>query len=181
MSGSRSARRALWLMLVCLLVAAAALWGASRLAWSVGATAARGADAVPGLVPLALLALAALDAQFAGGALVKRVIAVLVLCSAAYLVYRLAAGAGTAGPDVADTAGAAVRPDAARSQEPWAIGLVGLAVAAELGAGILLFAHAARLPTMGARYSRRTDPDRKIDPDQRMWQELSEGEDPTSR
>lgn len=181
MSGSRSTRGALWSMLLCLLVAAAALWGASRLAWSDGSVAARGADAVPGLVPLALLALAALAAQFAGGALVKRVIAVLVLLSAAYLVYRLAVGAGTSAPGAAHSPGADVGPDAARRQEPWAIGLVGLAVAAELGAAILLFARATTLPAMGAKYSRRTDRERKIDPDQRMWQELSEGEDPTSR
>lgn len=177
---SRGPRRPLWLLVLCLVIAAGALWGASRLAWSVDSVPARGSDAVPELVPLALAALAALAAQFAGSPVVKRVIAGLILLSAAYLVYRLSAGAGPVDTGAGGAAAAQthVSVQAAQDQEPWAIGLVGLAVVTELFAAVLLFTAARVLPTMGSRYTRKP---RVVDPDQRMWEALSDGEDPTSR
>ncbi|WP_031470700.1 Trp biosynthesis-associated membrane protein [Sciscionella sediminilitoris] len=173
MTDRRPGRSALWALLLCLLLAAALLWGSSRLGWSAGSAPVRGSEAVPELVPLALLALAALAAQFAGGAPVKRIIGVLVLISGCYLAYRGITGAAPFAPGPGSTAPS--------DQDVLARSLVGLAALAELGAAAALLSAARVLPAMGARYTRGAGRQRAKAPDQRMWDALSEGEDPTTK
>ena len=121
------------------------------------------AKGLPELNTLALLALAALAASFAGGALLKRPIGALVVLSAVYLGYL--AIRGLAG---------------VTTESAFAHGLCGLAGLLELAAAMILLLRPAGLPRMGAKYSRAKEKT-PTDPDQRMWQALSEGEDPTQR
>lgn len=168
----RPSRRALWVLLLALLLAAAALWGASRLSWQAGANPARGSEAVPELVPMALLALAAGAAQFAGRTVIKRIIGVLILLSAVYLAFRGISGAPAADPGT--------QPGAS-GQDAWARALTGLAALAELAAAAVLLRSARTLPAMGAKYTRGGGNERGKAPDQRMWDAFSEGEDPTTK
>jgi hypothetical protein len=171
----RRSARALWVVVLGLALAAGALWGSNALTWTGGQNPAKGSAAVPELNTLALLALAALAAMFAGGAWLKRVIGALVVLSACYLLYLAVRGATP--PPISPTAG---HSTADPGQIPFARALCGVAGLLELAAAAALLWRPAGLPRMGSKYSR----ERKkapADPDQRMWQALSEGDDPTKR
>ncbi|GDY33518.1 Trp biosynthesis-associated membrane protein [Gandjariella thermophila] len=182
-------RRPLYAVLVLLLLAAAALWGASRLAWSVSvefgsgdASVPRvhtGADDVPALVPVALLALAAIAAVAATGGWLRRALGVLVgLAGVGLLVVAVRPSPPAAQP----VAGAPAQLDAVRhatAQIPWAHTLTGLGGALLVAAGVVLVRHGPRMPRMGGRYQATTAAKRAADPDKELWGALDQGDDPT--
>lgn len=173
-SAKRSAKP-LWIVVLGLALAAGALWGSNALTWTGGQNPAKGSAAVPELSTMALLALAALAAMFAGGAWLKRCIGALVVLSACYLLYLALRGATPPPPPPA-----ASHSTADPAQIPFARGLCGLAGLLELAAAAVLLLRPVGLPRMGSKYSRSAE-QAPADPDQRMWQALSEGEDPTKR
>lgn len=174
-------RRLLWIIVVGLLLAAALLWGSSRLTWlwtlrelpgggrvPSGTT---GAQRQPSLVPLALLSLAAIAAAVAAGGWLRRMVGALVALAG---VVALWLGFGSLG----DVFGS--HPDG----HPTVAIVIGrlLAVAAGaclLGCGITLVRAAKSLPRLGAAYQAPGGRARQRDPDRQLWESLSEGEDPT--
>lgn len=193
MSQARGPVRRRLLPLVCagLAVAAAALAGAARLAWyaadvpAAGRAPVRveitGADALPGLNGVALLALAAVAAAVALSGLVRRLLGVLLALVAAWLAVALAT---TPAPSPAQLAalpaapaGAAV-PAAVESAAggPVVAGIGSLALAVT---GAALALAEPRLRRFGARYAgaraRRAEPD----PQRAAWDALDAGRDPT--
>jgi uncharacterized membrane protein (TIGR02234 family) len=178
-----------------LVVAGAALGGAAALDWARvgfqvplrGAVAVRvtGADLVPALGPLALLALAAVAAVLATGGWARRLLGALLLLTA------LPAGLGLAPlADQGRLVGAAVSVGAlpARSVPDGTVtvlvaGPALTAVAAVLlaaaGAALLWCGH--RMPRMGRRY--RVPAARAAGPasgPQGLWERIDAGEDPTA-
>ena len=195
----RSPGRRLGLAVAGLLVAALALWGASRLVWVTAVWdvplrgrvvgEAAGADAEPVLVGWALLALAAVAGVLATSGWGRRLVGVVVALAGAWAAVRAVAALAAPPPDAlpaaAVRAGRAVAVDA---------GVVGPLVAAAGGlvlaaVGVLVVVAAPRLPRLGARYDApgaragAGTPDaarrRPRDPDQELWAALDEGRDPT--
>ncbi|WP_318295521.1 Trp biosynthesis-associated membrane protein, partial [Streptomyces griseoaurantiacus] len=86
--GRGAARRPMWVVVLLLVLAAGALWGSSRLAWTalveerpggaVTVALREGDEHSPALVPLALLALAGIAAVVATGGWVRRVLGALL-------------------------------------------------------------------------------------------------------
>ena len=169
--------RPLWIIGFGLPLAALALWGSSRLAWSTGtrqvpgtgatATVTRtGAEVAP-LVGLALLALAGLAAAVATGGWPRRVVGGVLtaggLTAIAYAFgYTDPAGGFTAGRWLAVAGGALL-----------------------LGAGLTLVTLSGRLPRLGARYrapgaARGPDAEDGETAQADMWDALSLGKDPTT-
>jgi uncharacterized membrane protein (TIGR02234 family) len=185
--------RLLGLLVVLLLVAAAVLWGSSRLTWvsqtvesATGprTSTADGAGAEPILVPWALLCLAAVGGLVATAGWGRRVVGTLVAVAGLWAVLRGATGL------VAPTAHAlpvGVRPgDRPLPAEAVAAGpLLGvLGGLIMLVAGLLTVRWAAALPRMGARYDApggvaSTERRTPADPDRALWEALDEGRDPT--
>ncbi|MFL6143503.1 MAG: Trp biosynthesis-associated membrane protein [Labedaea sp.] len=199
-------RRPLWIITVALPLAAAALWGSSRLVWATelhrqagtGAATAvdrTGAEVAP-LVPLALLALAGVAAVVAVRGWPRRLVGVLL---------------GLAG---LTAAGLAVFTGGSAGFPPWGRGLAMFAgLLLVFGGGLTVLA-STTLPTLGAGYQVRggarrsndggdsddgggdTDTDSHPDSDTDdtdngggsgnyadadLWRSLSDGEDPTTR
>lgn len=182
------ARRPLWIVVLLLLLGSAALWGASRLPFG-GAVVDRpgggssvrvdlGADRVPALVPVALLALAAVAAAVALSGVLRRVLGgVLVLAGLGVAVavllpssdHRLAFLSATDYQRLRDaTAGA-----------PWGHALAVLGGAFLLVAGVLLVWRGARLPRLGGSYQTPGAAKAVRDPDRELWNALDHGDDPT--
>jgi uncharacterized membrane protein (TIGR02234 family) len=183
-------------VLVCLgLVAgAAALEGSARLGWftagvdAVGrgtvAVAATGADLLPGLSGVALLALAAVAAAVALAGTARRLVGGVVAAAGGYvgvaavrLVLRPPAPADLAALPDAPAGGTAVAGSVAVQPGP---------LPAVLGAGLLLAAGLglvvaeAGLPRFGARYAARPEERAgEADPDRAAWEALDAGRDPT--
>lgn len=157
------------MIVVALLGAAAALWGASTLAWGDTPAPDRpgtgdGTDAgSPDLTAIALLALAGLAGVFAVGGWLRRVLGAILAAAGVYTGWRAIDAQVEGGFSVWSGRGFAF------------LGAVLL-----LAAGALVIAHATRLPTMGARYETANARARTGDPDKDMWDGLSEGEDPTA-
>jgi uncharacterized membrane protein (TIGR02234 family) len=179
----------LYLVVLLLVLAAAALWGASRLAWSVSAEVGplggtvpkvhTGAEVESALMPVALLALAAIAAVAATGGWLRRGLGVLVgLAGVALVVVAVHAGAVGARSFTGTPAQLApVRQ--AEAQLPLAHGLAGLGGALLVLAGVLLVRYGARMPRMGARYQATPAAKRAADPDKELWSALDQGDDPT--
>jgi uncharacterized membrane protein (TIGR02234 family) len=179
-------RRLLWIVVGGLLLSAALLWGSSRMPWFWTLrdlpgggrlpSETTGAQQQPSLVPLALLSLAAIAATVAAGGWLRRAIGVLVALAGGIVLWL---GFGSLG----DIFGS--HPDG----HPTAAVVIGrlLAVAAGLcllGCGVTLVRAAKSLPRLGAAYQApgsqaSGEKERPKDPDQQMWEVLSEGEDPT--
>jgi uncharacterized membrane protein (TIGR02234 family) len=190
-AGSRTGRRALWLIVVLLLAAAAALWGSAKLDWvatpvekAAGPAAPEvvtGGTAVPALVPLAVLSLAAIAAGIATGVRLRRVVGVLVVVMGVALAVLAARGASAAhAPELTNTltqAGAKAGMATARLEVPVARALAAFAALADVAAGVLLVGRARVIPRMGAKYSRKPSPP---DADKELWDALSDGADPTA-
>jgi uncharacterized membrane protein (TIGR02234 family) len=184
-------RRPLWLVIVLLVAAAAALWGSAKLAW-VAYPADRpgglrapevvtGGSAVPALVPLAVLSLAAIAAAVATGVRLRRVVGALVVVLGVALAVLAARGAsGTHAAEVTDSlmhgGGSNLSLAAARLQVPFARALAAFAALADAAAGALLVLRARTIPRMGAKYSRKPPPP---DSEKQLWDALSDGTDPT--
>jgi uncharacterized membrane protein (TIGR02234 family) len=191
-AAGRSGGRLLLVLSLALAGGAAALEGAARLAWfTAGVEAvgrgtvdvtATGADLLPALSGVALLALAAVAAAVAVAGLPRRVLGVLVAAAGGYvgvMVVRLLVSPPSPA-DLADLPGApaggtTVAGSVASHPGP---------LLAALGAVLLITAGAAlvvadrRLPRLGARYSARPE-QAATDPDRATWEALDAGVDPT--
>jgi uncharacterized membrane protein (TIGR02234 family) len=182
-------------MLVCLalIAGAAALEAAARLGWfaagvdvvgRAGTVTAMGADLVPGLSGIALLALAAVAAAVALAGTPRRLLGVVVAAAGAYVgiaVVRLLL-APPAPADLAALPGAPAGGTAiagAAAQQPGPLPAV-LGAALLLAAGLGLIPAERHLPRFGARYAARpAGPAATADPDRAAWEALDAGRDPT--
>lgn len=175
-----ASKRPLWTAVVALALGAAALWGASRLAWLEFPDADRPVEITDGhpeawLVPLALLALAAIAAVLALGGLARRLLGVLLaLAGVAVVVLAFT----TTAADLTWYGYGAGVP--ARSW--WPPALAGVGGALVLAAGVLLVLRGHTAPRMGAKYAapgaRKARQPEADDVD--LWNALSDGEDPTT-
>jgi len=172
---SAATHRPLWIIAVLLLGAAAALWGATKVSWvpavdtpaptpglgtgGVGGTGAA-AGAPPSFTALALLALASLVGMFAVGGWARRALGAVIAVAGAFVCWRAVAEPGA-----------------------WGLftgrGIALLGGVLFLAAGLLIVRYATALPTMGSRYELANAERRSGDPHRDMWDDLSQGEDPT--
>ena len=186
-------------MCVGLLLGAAALEGAARLAWfTVGVDAvgrgtvtvtATGADLAPWLSGVALLAVAAVAAAVALAGPARRILGVLVALAAGWAGLTVARSvvapptpATLAALPAAPAGGTPIGGSAALHAGPLAAG-VGAALL--LVAGVAVIVGERRLPRLGARYAARdttrpAEPAATMDPDRAAWDELDAGRDPTT-
>lgn len=175
-AGAPRSPRTLGLVCAGLVAAAAALWGASQAVWYRVTTAVAGggrqvadvtgADALPALGGVALLALAGVAGVVATGGLLRRAVGVLLVLAGA----AVAVGAVTS----------AVPPgDVPTSTTPaWWLAVLGGALPVVVGAVVLV--RERRLPRLGARYAAPGARPAPTDPDRAAWQELDAGRDPTA-
>ena len=205
-------RRSLAAVCAALLAGAAALEGAARLPWfTAGVDAvgrgtvpvtARGADLVPVLTAVALLAVAAVAAAVALAGPGRRVLGIVVAVAGTW-VGVAAGGLLLAPPDPADLAALPGGP-AGGTAVAGSVALRFGSLPALLGAllvvaaGITLAVAERRRPRLGARYGARpadrTPPDGRTgpgersaaeareaaDPDRAAWDALDVGRDPTA-
>jgi hypothetical protein len=136
---------------VLLVVAAAVLWGSSRLPWGQATPAAP--------VPLALLALAAVAGVLATSGWARPVVGVVVALAG------VAAGWTAVDGGLGHGVGARV------------LALVGALVL--LGAGAVLVRSGHRMPRLGGNYQTPAAARGNEPPDKELWRALSEGTDPT--
>jgi hypothetical protein len=139
---------------VALLGAAAALWGANSVSWGTDHQLG------PSLDAMALLALASVAGVFAVSGWARRVLGALIVVAGVFVCVRAIAAVGE--KDLFTGRGLAL------------LGGVLFAVG-----GVLIERYTAALPTMGARYQRVNTERRSGDPHKDMWDDLSQGEDPT--
>jgi len=168
-------RRPLWTVVLALLCGSAALWGSSRATWAAEVRShpgtgtstevwRTGAETVPMLVPLAVLALAGVAGSVAVGGWPRRLVGVVVAL----------AGIGALG------LGFFTNVAVALDFFPWGRVLAVLGGALLVLAGALTCALSDRLPRLGARYRSPDAAVRSGDSDEEMWLALSEGQDPTT-
>ncbi|GAB2986505.1 Trp biosynthesis-associated membrane protein [Saccharothrix stipae] len=155
---ARPGRRPLWIVVALLLLGAVALWGAAGLTWDPSADRS-GADVVPALTPLALLCLAAIAAAVALSGWVRRVLGGVVLLAGAAVAFQ---GVDAEGP----TTGR---------------GLVLVAAALVVCAGLLLVVRGSAMPRLGGGYQTPGAAKRTADPERELWNALERGDDPTRR
>lgn len=201
--GPGADRRTLGLVVAALPVGALALWGASRAPWlsatwadafrgTVVATA-NGADTEPVLVACALLALAGVAGVLATSGWGRRTVGAVLAVAGAVAAVRAVLGLSPPGvlPPPARRPGLLVGVEVTAG---WPL----LAVAGALliaVAGVVVVWRAGRMPRLGAKYDapRATGPGdtahgrreaasagRPVDPDQRLWDDLDAGRDPTA-
>jgi uncharacterized membrane protein (TIGR02234 family) len=188
-----AARRRLVLVCLGLVAGAAALEGAARLGWftaavdvvgRAGTVTVTGADLLPGLSGIALLAVAAVAAAFALAGAPRRLLGAVVAAAGCYVgvaVVRLLRTPPTATdlaalPDA--PAGGAVGTAVAMTTGPLSA-LLGAVLL--LAAGLALIPAERRLPRFGARYAARpAEPAATADPDRATWEALDAGRDPTA-
>ncbi|HEX3592744.1 MAG TPA: Trp biosynthesis-associated membrane protein [Pseudonocardiaceae bacterium] len=183
-TAARTRRRLspLWTVILLLVLGAVALWVSSRLTWewsrqlsplrgTVVATR-RGTEVAPALVPIAILAVAAVAAVLAIGGWFRRVVGVLVALAGA--------GAVWVGVDGLATAFGAHPDGYPVSQVVTGHLLAVLAGLIVVAAGLLVVRNAARMPRLGGSYQTPGAAKRRRDPDAELWQALSEGRDPTA-
>jgi uncharacterized membrane protein (TIGR02234 family) len=191
--------------MVCaaLLAGAAALEGAARAAWfTAGVDAvgrgtvpvtATGADLVPALTAVALLAVAAVAAAVALAGVARRVLGVLVAAAGTW-VGVAAGGLLLVPPAPAELAALPGAPAGGTAAAGAALLRFGplpalLGVLLLLAAGIMLAGAEHRLARLGARYAARPAgatpgarapaAQRDPDPDRAAWDALDAGRDPT--
>jgi uncharacterized membrane protein (TIGR02234 family) len=171
--------RPLWTVIVLLVLGAAGLWLSSRLTWDWSrrltplrgtVVASRpGSEVAPALVPLAVVAIAAVAALLAIGGWPRRIVGILVGIAGLAAVWTGASGL----PGVFG----ARSDDYPLSQVVTAHLVAVLAGVLVAAAGIQIFRRTAVLPRLGGSY--RTPSARRHDPDADLWHALSEGRDPT--
>jgi uncharacterized membrane protein (TIGR02234 family) len=184
--------RLLGAVVAALVLAAAALWGASRGTWltvdwdtplrgRVVATAT-GAETEPVLVPWALLALAAVAGVLATSGWWRRVVGSLIAVAGVWALLRAVTGLAAPPADAVPVAARQAGRVAGVAVHPaWPV-LAAVGAALLLAAGAITALRAPELPRLGGRYdapgttgARR----RPVDPDQAMWEALDAGHDPT--
>jgi uncharacterized membrane protein (TIGR02234 family) len=187
------------LVCVALVAAAGALEGASRLGWFTAAVeavgrgavpvTATGADLLPGLSGVALLALAAVAAAVALAGIPRRVVGGLVAAAGGYvgvaavrLVLSPPLPADLAVLPDAPAGGTAVAGSVVLQPGPLPTVLGGVLL---LAAGLGLIVAEPRLPRFGARYAARAAERAGgggpgADPDRAAWEALDAGRDPTA-
>ncbi|NIH79327.1 Trp biosynthesis-associated membrane protein [Amycolatopsis viridis] len=181
MTPPASSRRPLWIVAVALLLAAAALWGSSRLVWSAELRDAgvrgtvleehTGAQISGALVPLAVLALAGVAGLVAASGWLRRVLGVVVALAGVAAGWIAVDGWRFGGFPAGAPAGQIF---AGR-------GLALLAGILMLVAGLIAGKGAGRMAKLGARYQAPAGRKKAAkDPDTELWEALSEGEDPTT-
>lgn len=165
------------MVVVLLLAAAGALWGAGEVSWTpeldldpaepvLGTgttTSTAAADDAPGLTPLALLSLAGLAGVFAAGGWARRLLGGVLALAGGFAGWQAISTDVPGGFDLLTGRGVAL------------LGAVLL-----VAAGVLVVWFAGRLPVLGARYQLANATGRSGDPDKDMWDGLSDGEDPTT-
>lgn len=154
------------MILLLLLGAAAALWGASTLSWAPDAAAEPGVGSDPSARPsfttLALLSLAGVAGVFAVSGWTRVLLGAILAATGAVVGWQAIATRVDGGFDLLTGRGLAL--------------LGGVAL---LAAGALVAAYARRLPTMGSKYELAAGERRSGDPDRDLWDGLSDGRDPT--
>nr|WP_052478430.1 Trp biosynthesis-associated membrane protein [Kibdelosporangium sp. MJ126-NF4] len=145
---------------VLLLVASAALWGASRLKWSAELT---GSEQVSALVPLALIYLAGIAGVLATSGWPRRLVGVLLALTGFAACWLAVNGAF----------------DHAQGLPARGLALLGGLVV--VGSGVLLVRSGHRMPRLGAKYQAPVSARSAKEPagEREMWRALSEGDDPT--
>lgn len=182
----------LWIVVLLVLAAAGALWGASALTWAgqpfqtpLGPTTTSGgtgAELRPELGPMALAALAAVAAVLATGGLLRRLIGLLIALAGALLAYRgyqtLAGGWFAYVREHAPSGG---HPVGELSTQPAGPLLMLFGASLLVIAGVLTVLRAGRMPAMGAKYAAPgTAKERPShDADRQLWNDLDAGRDPT--
>lgn len=173
-------KRPLWIAVAALVLGAAALWGSSRLAWlelrqPTGGDTLGGSHFASWLVPLAVLALAAVAAALALHGTLRRLLGgLLAVAGIVAVVLTISTLAG----DMAWFGYAPGGPPVRAWAGPAAAIAGGVLVVA---AGVLLVWRGHVAPRMGAKYSAPGAQRNGRDPDTDLWNALSEGEDPTTR
>jgi Tryptophan-associated transmembrane protein (Trp_oprn_chp) len=167
--------RALVVACVGLAASAALLWGASgtvwfRIAGAPGrpATDSTGAQVVPSLTGVALLALAAVAAVVAVGGPLRRALGVL-LALAGIIVGAVTVQSMAVPPPGAVPGSGTPAP---------LLGVAGAVVLLTVGVFVLL--KETRFPRFGARYTAPGARRVETNPDRAAWQALDAGEDPTA-
>ncbi|WP_092778916.1 Trp biosynthesis-associated membrane protein [Actinokineospora terrae] len=162
------ARRPLWIVAGLLPLAAAALWGAAALTWEHSARGRPGTDltvtvditggeVAPALVPLAVLAVAAVAGTLALGGVWRRLLGVVVALLGLVPVFEgVVDGTEFAGRALAVAGGALM-----------------------LAAGVVLVLRGHRAPRLGGRYRSPGAVKEAARDEEDLWRALSEGEDPT--
>ncbi|MGH3623115.1 MAG: Trp biosynthesis-associated membrane protein [Sciscionella sp.] len=176
-----ASKRLLWIVAAALGAGALLLWGSSRLAWTWqlrlvpgGGPVAEertGAEQETALVPLAVLAVAAVAAAVATGGWPRRLVGVLVVLAGLAALWAVAHELGGVFGDHP--------PDYPTARLLLGRTLAALGGLSLLTGGVLLVRAAATLPRLGAAYSAPGTARRPADEDRRLWEALSEGEDPT--
>jgi uncharacterized membrane protein (TIGR02234 family) len=188
----RPGSRLLGLAVVGLLLAALALWGASRGTWLTATwdvplrgrvvVTADGADTEPVLVPWALLALAAIGGLLATSGWGRRAVGVIVGVAGLWALLRAVSGLAAPAPGLlpasARQAGRAVGVEVTPVW-PLLAALGGLLL---LVVGAVVAARGSAMPRLGARYDAPTGKGRArpVDEDRSLWEALDAGEDPTT-
>jgi hypothetical protein len=171
----------MWTVVLLLALGALVVWLASRLTWTWttqltplhGRTVVRqaGSQVEPGLVALALLALAGIAAVLAIGGWFRRIVGGLVVVAGLAVLWI--GVSGLPGVFGAHPAG----------YPRWqvlgghALALVGGLLL--IAAGALVVRAAARLPKLGGSYQTPSAAKRAATSEAQLWQALSEGKDPT--
>lgn len=174
----RPAKRSLLVTIAVLLLAAIAFWGASTLAWlelnpgSQVSSTITGSDLAGWLVPLAVLALAAVAAVLALPGVVRRVLGVGLAVAGVLALWFVLGGSPY------DTPLSEANSDPERTLTGPAAAIAGALLL--LMAGALLLVRGHRMPRLGAKYSAPGGTPPAKDADADLWRALSEGEDPTS-
>lgn len=169
--------------MLALLLGAGLLWLASRLTWfathrelPVRGTVPHlvdGAQQAPGLIGLAVLAVAGIAGVVATSGWARRVLGGLLVLAGAGAVWL---GAGDL-PALFGTHPA----DYPRGEIILSHTLAALGGLVIIVAGAMVAVRGARMPRLGGSYQAPAAARRNRDPDKEMWQALSEGEDPTAR
>ncbi|NHD17071.1 MULTISPECIES: Trp biosynthesis-associated membrane protein [Actinopolyspora] len=188
--GRATGRRLLVACVIGMIAVAVGLWAAGSLVWvhqryrtpfSGESVAEVTGSTIRGeLTPLALATLAAIAAVLATGGLMRRVIGLIVLLEGALLTWRLVDWTtGAHGVDELPGTPPGTRALAVEGVVPYGPILMGACAAVLLLCGLAVLVAARWMPTMGGKYSAPTAEREPSDPDQRIWDALDKGRDPT--
>lgn len=186
-----ASRGALAVTIVLLIAASAALDGAAMLGWArlgfqvplrgVVEVRVDGSEVLPALAPLAVLALAAVAAVLATGGWARWLLGALLLVAAALPavgVLRVTDESWLTGAAVS-AAGLPARsvPAGTATVLPVGPGFAAGGAVLLAAAGVALVVRGHRMPRLGRRYQASRP---SGSPDERLWERMDVGEDPTA-